>query len=410
VTLRCLLVLSALLLFAHGANCGAAYQRTKDGQTFIWNNFPRQGDAATWSGRRDANGYATGYGTLTWYKSERKIVTGSNVPSSAVGNLVVGRYTGQMVRGKFEGLVINVDANGQTFHGRFVDGRKTSDWSAGPPPTRSASADQSRIENRNVETEPPAAGPPLDERHAEESSDVAPVNSASSESLAAVTTPSALRAPIVAATVPPASLPPTPAQSSASSVSVEPIVRNRIIADFKEETRSVLSRVADATGNFQEIDRLDSVQELPTPVSESVDALSERARDFRAKLGYETALRECRSETQIADALSIVDQITHNLAASDAAQAATRVRDFLGKNPEAPGESQRNLWHYLASVQSLGARLEKEADAHLQQAQLFVSAGRDADAIREYQEAYRIFPTPATAEKIHQLRENSLGL
>ena len=152
------------------------------------------------------------------------------------------------------------------------------------------------------------------------------------------------------------------------------------------------------------------MQELPTRVSESVDALSERARDFRAKLGYETALRECRSETQTADALSMVDQITHNIAASDAARAATKVRDFLGKNPEPPGESERILWHYLASAQSLCARLEKEADVHLRQAQLFVSAGRDADAIREYQEAYRIFPTPATAEKIRQLRENSLGL
>ena len=33
-----------------------------------------------------------------------------------------------------------------------------------------------------------------------------------------------------------------------------------------------------------------------------------------------------------------------------------------------------------------------------------------AEAIREYQEAFRKFPNPATAEKIHQLEESGLGL
>jgi hypothetical protein len=58
----------------------------------------------------------------------------------------------------------------------------------------------------------------------------------------------------------------------------------------------------------------------------------------------------------------------------------------------------------------LCSRLEKEAEIHSERAQAFASAGRIGDAIREYQEAYRIFPNPATAEKIRQLQSNSLGL
>ena len=38
------------------------------------------------------------------------------------------------------------------------------------------------------------------------------------------------------------------------------------------------------------------------------------------------------------------------------------------------------------------------------------AASRPSEAIREYQEAYRVFPNPATAEKIRQLQDNSLGL
>ena len=55
-----------LVVFANGAFAGGNYQRTKDGKTFVWNNHPKPGDAATWSGKRDKDGYATGSGTLTW--------------------------------------------------------------------------------------------------------------------------------------------------------------------------------------------------------------------------------------------------------------------------------------------------------------------------------------------------------
>ena len=87
---------TVLLLFANGARAGGIYQRTKDGRTRVWNNNPRAGDAATWSGDRDKDRYATGYGTLTWYTTERKIVTGSHLPSPKYR--LVGHYSGNMVR------------------------------------------------------------------------------------------------------------------------------------------------------------------------------------------------------------------------------------------------------------------------------------------------------------------------
>jgi hypothetical protein len=404
--------LGALLLFAKSANCGGAYQRTRDGRTLIWNNFPRRGDGANWSGPRDTYGYATGYGTLTWYKGDRAIVTGSNIPASTKGNIVLGRYSGKMMHGKFQGLVANVDANGKTFHGTFFNGSKTGDWIAGLPPERVAVNDQKRIEpkTKNAEPPPPAAGPTA--QNPPEKIFPNSIKPSPTEALQAVTPPSTLRAPLVMAAISPrASVPPAPAQPSPSPVSVEPVVRNRIIADFKDETQSVLVRVRDATEDFHEIERLDSIRNLPGPVAESIDALTDRARDFRAKLGYETALRECRTETQTADALSVVDRMIHDIASSgDASKAETRLNDFLKNNPEPLVDTQKDLWRYLGSMRSLIGRSEKDAAVHLQQAQLFVSAGRTADAIREYQEAQRIFPTPATADKIRQLEENSLGL
>ena len=375
---RCVLVLSVSLLFANGANCGGVYQRTKDGRVLIWNNFPRRGDSAIWSGARDANGFATGYGTLTWYKSERAIVTGSNIGAPTKGSAPFGRYTGKMLKGKFQGSVVNVDANGQTFHGSFVNGTKTSDWVAGNSPSNSQSSTQRVTKNAgNAEPPPPAAGPP---------------------SRVAAMMPIQPR------------ISPAPSVISSNPAAVETAVKDRMISDFKEQTQSVLSRVGDATGNFRSVDQLDSVQELPPPVSESVSSLVDRARDFRARLGYETALSECKAETETVDALSALEQSSHSVAGSDATEASSKLRDFLKNNPEPATDTQKPLWRYLTSMRQLFGRLEKEAEEHSQRAAAFATVGKNADAIREYQEAYRTFPNPATAEKIRELQRNSLGL
>jgi len=378
VTARCLFICTTLLLLASGAYGGGTYQHTRDRRTLIWNDHPRQDDEATWSGGRDSSGFATGYGTLTWYKVQRPVVTGSNIASSrggAVTAVVVNRCSGKMVRGKFDGPVLNVDASGKMSHGRFVNGTKAGDWAAGPPPRTDQHLNE-RVSGSAVNAQPPAEGPPR-------------------------FVATALTRPFTPAPSPPA--PSTPAAA-------EPEVKGRMISDFKEQTQLVLSRVGDATGNFREIDRLDSVQQLPPPVSESVASLVDRARDFRAKIGYETALSECRTETETVDALSAVDQSTRNIAGNDASAANSGLTDFLKNNPEPTVDTQRPLWRYLTSMRLLCSRLEKEAETHSERAGAFAATGRIGDAIREYEEAYRTFPNPATAEKIRQLQRNSLGL
>jgi len=82
MNIRSLFVCSALLLFASVAYGAGSYQRTRDGKTLVWNDSPKLGEEATWSGKRDKNGFAAGSGTLTWYKVEPTIVTGSNIPDA----------------------------------------------------------------------------------------------------------------------------------------------------------------------------------------------------------------------------------------------------------------------------------------------------------------------------------------
>src|SRR5690242_13463135 len=88
-----------MLLFA-SAGLAGQYQQTKDSKTIVWNEDHKPDDLVSWSGKRDADGYATGYGTLTWYTPDDMLETGSNVPRKHYR--ISSRVSGTMVHGKFE--------------------------------------------------------------------------------------------------------------------------------------------------------------------------------------------------------------------------------------------------------------------------------------------------------------------
>jgi len=139
---RSLFVCGGLLLFvfANGAFADdGTYQRTKDGKTLIWNSNPgpSESEAVEWSGDRDKDGYATGNGTVTWYKLDDSKYTFTKKRKL----VVAGRYSGKMVRGKLEGTVVREDSiprvRWQTnpprkFHATFVDGNRIGDWVTDP--------------------------------------------------------------------------------------------------------------------------------------------------------------------------------------------------------------------------------------------------------------------------------------
>jgi len=128
-----------LLILAKGALADGAYERTEDRKkTLVWNNNPKPDDTATWSGGRDAEGYATGPGTLQWFRTDRSFITGSNVFSPK--KTLISSYSGTMVHGKFSGSVMTVD-HGKTYHATFVDGHEKGRWTAGPVVTKAESVE-----------------------------------------------------------------------------------------------------------------------------------------------------------------------------------------------------------------------------------------------------------------------------
>ena len=219
VNARCLFVCGALVLLANGAYGRETYRRTDDRKTLIWNNYPKSATTATWSGDRDEDQYATGRGTITWYVVDRARLTGFHLPFAKYRFL--SRYSGEMVRGKFDGMVVKVEKNGKTSHARFVEGRKTKDWKAGPSPLPAEQpAEQVQrdvVASAEPKMKPPAlaARPPLTPR--EKANPVVPgagvkptPSPAMDDSLRSlISPPSLLRMKAMAEASPKASIPPT---------------------------------------------------------------------------------------------------------------------------------------------------------------------------------------------------------
>jgi len=372
----------------------------------------------TWSGLRDLNGYATGQGTLTWYRLGK----------------FVNSYTGRMVHGKFDGPVIR--EQGQTrLQTTFVNGEKVGDWSepgstrtpAPKPKTQSTAAEAQPTEEPIVERPSPTPSPsPLRSPSPSPRPTLTPVPALSPSATPSptptatstprptptptpISTPTPLRSsmPLVETAPQPAPSPTSPIAQSAPPAASPPRVdstgKRRLIEELRKQTEAVLAQVRDATGNFREIDRLEAVQNLPAPVSASVTVLGTGARDFRTKVGYEVAAYECLAEMEAVEALVLVDETARDITAKDVPAARRKLSGFLKRYHEPTADNQKPLSRYLTSVLSLCDRSKNEAETHLKRAKSLDSAGKKSEALREYQEIYRIYPNPITADKIRQL-------
>jgi hypothetical protein len=121
VKLRLICFCGALAVLGAELALGAGnYQRTKDGKAIVWNGEPKPGDAASWFGGRDKDGYASGMGTLIWYTRDGQLYA---------------RYHGKMARGKLDGPV-EVKSEGKTAHALFADGKRMTRWTREPAPAR----------------------------------------------------------------------------------------------------------------------------------------------------------------------------------------------------------------------------------------------------------------------------------
>lgn len=139
---RLILIFCILLALASGQTFAAGeFQKARDGKTMIWNWQAKAGDTADWSGGRDKDGYATGFGDLTLYNTDGK---------------TFGLFYGKMAHGKFEGAV-NVHTGSRISHAYFVDGDRVTTWARGAAKSNMTDSEAAVVEQKKVEAEKEAA-------------------------------------------------------------------------------------------------------------------------------------------------------------------------------------------------------------------------------------------------------------
>jgi len=166
MNLRGILIIS-LGVFGLTSFAEAKYDRALDGKTKVWHNVAQRRVQASWSGGRDEKGYATGKGTLTWFRAQRSWQTGSLLPKTKY--VQVSQYKGKMVEGKLEGSVVSVGPNGKTYRAKFADGQRTGEWVASSAPSSRKSPEPESPRPKVAETtagEAPAPAPKLNEQPA----------------------------------------------------------------------------------------------------------------------------------------------------------------------------------------------------------------------------------------------------
>ncbi len=114
-----------------------------------------------------------------------------------------------------------------------------------------------------------------------------------------------------------------------------------------------------------------------------------------------------RTQIETADALAVVNESTRALAGKDASAADSKLVQFLKTHPSPPSDNQKELWRYIATARAVCERQRKEAETHVQRAQLLLTANEIDPAIEEYNQANRLFPSQTTTEKIRQLSAQS---
>jgi hypothetical protein len=122
VKLKGFVLAGALLLCASGVYGDGGYQNTIGRRGLVWRDDVNAENAATWSGQRDEDGYATGYGTLTWYRLDQRIVTGSYLPITR--KTLISQISGTMVQGKLMETQDASEVRGKTAKTKSTDDRK----------------------------------------------------------------------------------------------------------------------------------------------------------------------------------------------------------------------------------------------------------------------------------------------
>jgi hypothetical protein len=287
----CGMLLFATVAFALGAT--GEYTQTRDGKTTVWNGNAKAGESASWAGSRDKDGYATGFGTITWYNADGT--------ESAV-------YYGNMVNGKLEGPV-NAHVGRRTAHAYFADGTRETAWARGAAPSKMNVPEGLIAKRRKAESEQPK--PQEKEQTAEtkkkpkpESEKVRPIEETRRATAAETKTkPAPAETPreeiqtptpesvAVSTPSPPAVAESTPVSTPAPTETASSLFEPPAIAETRETPKEIANETPQPPPPEPSVEKTPEIVEQPPAEEPPKKSPAENAASLNALVGPPSSLR-----------------------------------------------------------------------------------------------------------------------
>lgn len=198
--------------------------------------------------------------------------------------------------------------------------------------------------------------------------------------------------------------------NTSDAMLTDPAARSDAIAEFRKQVNAIISKASPELTAFKAASSLNEVSQLSFGLAAEVRQMSKSARVFRKSVGYALALRECRVETRILDALATLDTATRDLKSGDAESAMKQLNQFHQNDPGDPPVLLQPLYEALTNLGTLSSDLQRESQIHADRARTLAAAGKIEEALKEGKRAYDILPDPKIARMIEEIREQSLGL
>lgn len=211
--------------------------------------------------------------------------------------------------------------------------------------------------------------------------------------------------PAGTATASTASTPP----ASPNPPRIDTAARTKAVAEFHHAVDSVLAQTV-ASGVLTEAKAADDVKELPGALITAIVDLGDKAAAFREKFDEDELHAIGYADLHTAAALMHLQKAVGGIKSGDLPGAKSELSLFHEASPNPDAEAQKPLWKTLDALRALCNDLAEQAKPHLQRARSAADAGQNGEAVKEYQQAYKIYPDPETAQTIKRLREDSLGL
>ena len=181
------------------------------------------------------------------------------------------------------------------------------------------------------------------------------------------------------------------------------------IASFKLTSSATIKRIREAITTIPSSANLSDIH-ITDDVSRDAESLQKSLAELEHSLSDAKRVSECVAERETSHFIFLLVKALRSIKQGDANAPYEEIQSFLNNLQKTLPTNDAPPMDLVSSIYAIFSLKREVAHGYQQKADSFSSAGKTSEAIKQLEEANRIFPNPAILEQIKKLRDESLGL